>query len=204
MHHPLLASATRLPPISSSSHGRRAKGRECTVGANAFIQLKAQLAQCLTPMVAVALLTLSHAAAPWTPKSQSTDRGLWSTAGTDCKQINARLKYQIPHRTKNCTDYNKPTMDNEQKYNPGWEPEDCIQTLGCLRWRSGQTFLYQSFSSVISNLIDPNKSQERLTPTDLLLWLPYEDRGLWEWFLTWKSGMKRVDKLCFPSLCRVI
>lgn len=80
------------------------------MGANAFIQMEVQLTQCVTTKVDVALLTPSHAAAPWKSKSQSTDRELLSTAG-NCKLINVRLKYQIPYRTKNCTI--GQTMDNE-------------------------------------------------------------------------------------------
>lgn len=102
-YHPLLASATRFPPVSSSSHGRRAKERECIMGANAFIQPEVQLTQCVTTVVDAALLTLSHAAAPWKSKSQSTARELLSTAGTHSKLFDVRRKYQIPYRTKNCT-----------------------------------------------------------------------------------------------------
>lgn len=65
-------------------------------------ELEVQLTQCVTTVVDVALLTLSHASAPpQKSKSQSTDRELLSTAGTHCKQINARLNDQIPYRTKN-------------------------------------------------------------------------------------------------------
>lgn len=69
------------------------------MGANAFIQLEVQLTQCVTTVVDEALLTVSHA--PWKSKSQSNDSELLSTAGTHCKQINVRLKNQIPYRTKN-------------------------------------------------------------------------------------------------------
>lgn len=54
-HHP--AVSLLLPP----HHGRRAKEKG----------LEVQLTLCVTTMVDVALLTLSHAAAPWKSKSQS-------------------------------------------------------------------------------------------------------------------------------------
>lgn len=80
------------------------------MGTKAFIQLEVQLAQCVTTIVDLALLTLSHATAP--RKSKSTARKLLSTAGTHCKLIIVRLKYVIPYGTKNGAGYNSPVIAN--------------------------------------------------------------------------------------------
>lgn len=73
-NHPLLASATRLSPVSFSSHGDASVG-----GKSAFIQLEVQLTQCVTTRVDIVLLTMSHATAPWKSKSQMSK--WWRTPG---------------------------------------------------------------------------------------------------------------------------
>lgn len=73
-NHPLLASATRLSPVSFSSHGDASVG-----GKSAFIQLEVQLTQCVTTRVDIVLLTMSNATAPWKSKSQMSK--WWRTPG---------------------------------------------------------------------------------------------------------------------------
>ena len=135
-YHPLLASAARLPPVSSSSHGRRVeekrvhRGGECihSAGSTTRAVFDHQGGCCTADCVTCCSTTVV----------QIPMRKLQSTAGTHCKQINVRIKNQIPYRTKNCAEYNKPTMDNEQKYSSGWE--DCIKTVGSgLRLWIGKT-----------------------------------------------------------------
>lgn len=119
---------------------------------------------------------------------------LLSTTGTHCKLINVRLKYQIPYRTKNCTGQ---TMGNEK---------NTALAEAQKRWPNGKTSLYLSFWNVFGNSIKPYENQERLMPTDPVLWLPYEEGkwALWQWFPTWVSGISKKTTLLlkgFSSLC---
>lgn len=102
-------------------HMAKGKKKECMMGANAFIQLEVQLTQCVTTMVDGC--TADSVTCHSTIEVQIPIH--WQrppTEGTHCKQINVRLKYQIPYRTKNCIEYNSPTMD--KKYSSG------VMTLG--------------------------------------------------------------------------
>lgn len=88
-NHPLLASATRLSPVSFSSHGDASVG-----GKSAFIQLEVQLTQCVTTRVDIVLLTMSHTTQHHeSPNPKCPNDGeLQGTVGIQCNQINVRLK----------------------------------------------------------------------------------------------------------------
>lgn len=143
-YHPLLASATRLTPVSSSSHGRRAKrkrvhrGGECihSSGSTTHAVFDHRGGCCTAD--SVTCHRRRRAMDVQIPVHWQEDSGA-QQAATVSRSMRG-LSVKSPHRTESCAEKNKPTMDNEQNYRPGWDSGDYMQTSWCLRWPVGKTF----------------------------------------------------------------
>lgn len=105
----------------------------------------------------------------WLRHMPRQHESLLSAACTHSKQINVRLKHQIPYRTKNCAEHNRPTMDNEKKYSSSWGSEDCLQTLGCGRWPNGK-ICPSEVSLAIQSSREPRETRTNRPFTLTSLW----------------------------------